>query len=720
MTASHRSSEDVRRRRVLNPRALITIACVLGCLSVGLRKLHDRQLHRTREFLRTSAAQALQAGDDSRALSLLSQYLTLRPADPEARDQMSRLLVDFVGTPSALDRAFRLNEDLLRDKLPQHDLRLRQARLAIRLQRWSAARAHLQILEASRADSSEIWYLAGQVAEAMREPDLAESHYRRSIGSPSPPPEAFEAIVRLTSDRHSDPDAARDLMDRMVAACPDATAFRIRAVWRMQQSDLTAAMEDLWQALEQEPDDSQHNALLVDCFRRAVPVVRQQVREAEVSPEALRVIEHFRRLTASTEPVPVLRIHHSASLWHAGLRDEGITSLEDSIRQHPREYVLHRALVEYLLSDRRSDSAQQVLRQLPPGALLRCDAEYLQGRLRMAEGRWLEAAQALERSVAWSRPDWPDLTRAQTLLATAHRCAGHRAAGLDAYRRILAQDPNSVAGRLGMASARLDDDSVDLAIAEYRQLLDVPGVPAFLASLMIDRCLRQPSAVRDWRPIEQLLRDADPLIEDPVQRALLQADLRLAAGDVTSVLPALEAAAVQFPDRVELRRAVRRLNGEYGAAIRERLEQTVDLAPGNGSAHAAILRLHLAARDTNAADSWLVSVMGGRKCPALSDTERIRVCVAALLQAEQLEQRAQGTESAGWLQAMVLQCGQKLIAQNPGELSWLVREFAVAGKSADARRLIPSAAAGTSAAGGPAAETSADVPTADVLAAAWF
>ena len=370
MASLNRSAEKVGRRRVLNPRALIIIVCVCACLSVGIRKLHDRHVYRTRQFLRSSATEALQTGDDSLALSRLSQYLTLRPADPEARDQMSRLLADFVGTTAALDRAFRLNEDLLRDNLPQHDLRLRQARLAIRLQRWSSAQAHLKILESARSDSSEIWYLAGQVAEALRQLELAESHYRHSITCPSPQPEAYEAIVRLTSDRHSEPQAARDLMDSMVAARPVPAAFRIRAAWLMQQANRTAALQDIWSALEQEPNDLRLNAMLVDCLQKAVPVVRQQVREDPVDPQRSRAIAHFRRLTASAAADPQLRIHLAATLWHAGLRDEAIAALEDSVRQHHREFVLHRALVEYLLSDRRSDRAQAVLQQLPPGALL--------------------------------------------------------------------------------------------------------------------------------------------------------------------------------------------------------------------------------------------------------------------------------------------------------------------------------------------------------------
>lgn len=726
MPASDIHSLKSTRRRVLNPRAALIVGCLVVGTLFGTRRLHSQQLHRTRDFLRGSAMQALAAEDYRTAYSLLNQYLAMRSSDVEATERLSQLLVDHVGTPVALERAFRLNEDLLRDNLPQHVLRLRQARLAVQLQRFSDADAHLQILQSALPDSSEVWYLSGQTEEAMRLLDDAAQSYQRAMDCPDPVPEAFAALVRLTStDQPDDPTQAEAILQRMLTLTPSATAFRIRAQWLMEQRRFQAAEQDVWAALQLEPADIRLNAMLVQCLQNQdvtpdptdnlswpAPTVTEPGTTATAPASTAaepatpdRVIAHFQQLTAAQPRQPLFAVDLAAVLWQAGRRADAIRALEGSIQANPQAFVLHRALIEYLLSDQQVARARQVFELLPADGLSRSETEYLHGRLLMAEEHWTEAAQVLDHCIAFSPAGSPVLLRARMALAMARRHGDDRASALEACRNVLLDNPNSVSGRLGMAAEWLATEQLDLAIAEYRQLLDVPGVPAWLASLLIQRSLKLPPGNANWQQVEQLVRDDQPLIDDPAQRILLQTDLLLAQGHVTAAIARLEYGTRQYPDRVELSRALRRMNGELSSDMRDRLQQLVLRQPDNVEAHAAILRLALFARDTNAAEAWLNAVRRGQQCAALPDAARQQLIVNSLQLTAQLEQAAGRDPHVDWLQTQTVTALQQLVQLSPQDLPQLVQQLVRQGAPQEAATQIQT--------------NSASAP-AEVAAVAWL
>jgi hypothetical protein len=67
--------------------------------------------------------------------------------------------------------------------------------------------------------------------------------------------------------------------------------------------------------------------------------------------------------------------------------------------------------------------------------------------------------------------------------------------------------------------------------------------------------------------VDELTREVNPQIADPVQRALLRADRLFATGQIVTALQTLEHAATVYPDRKEIVSAQRRLNGEFSVGI---------------------------------------------------------------------------------------------------------------------------------------------------------
>ncbi len=687
MSASNILSEkQLPKRRVLNPRAAVALGIIGVVLTVGVRKLHSYQFADTKQFLRTEAMQSLESGDFEQSHLLLNQYLSVQPSDMEAQEKLSILLVDHVGTLAARERAFRLNEDLLRDNIPQHGLRLRQARLALQLHRFSDAESHLKILQSAQTDSSEVWYLMGQVTEAMMRTAEAQKHYQRSIQCRSPFPQAFAALAAISDTIRGDIHAVEKLMNEMVERCPGADSWRIRATWLIEQNRLAEATDDLWRSLEPDADNLFSNVLLVQTLQQ---MDASELRLKPVLSEHLqRAIRHFQQLVRENPRQPLFVIDLAAVQWKAGQRKDAVTSLQSAIEVNPQTLILHRSLAEYLLSDQQVDLARQVIDQIPAEGLARGEREYFSGRLLMAEGKWDEAARLLDRCVVFCDANAEFLPGARMALAVALGRSTDSSTAVDAWRAVLAGNPQSVSGHLGLAAAWLKADQPVMAISEYRKLLDVPGVPAWLASQIIEYSLTRPRAVRDWNLVEQILSDAAPFVRDDVERALLQADLAFAQGEIVKAVNITEQALLDHPDRPELPRAVRRMNEELGPELQKRLQMLTDREPYNSEAHVALVRIYLSNADTAGADTWLRGIADKITYADSSEADRLRLIVRVLKQTQAREFRCHREKFQGWLQDQTAEYLLQLVELVPEQLPELVRQLSGQGRAAEAIRHI--------------------------------
>ncbi len=232
--------------------------------------LADTRIHSSARIVRAKE------GNYSAAAVHMEQYLAMRPGDVEIRAQLSEILVDHVGTEAALQRAFRLNEDLLRDQIPQSDLRLKQAHLAMLLQKYSDAEAHLRILRTSMPDSSEVWLMTGECQLATRPSQgspafIRKIHSMRASGSGS-----VSSSCRLISETQPHSSQIDDLMHELKTRFRTAESWRIHADWKLSRGQLSEAARDLESALNLAPDDLRSFGRLVQCLQQMPPSQESQ------------------------------------------------------------------------------------------------------------------------------------------------------------------------------------------------------------------------------------------------------------------------------------------------------------------------------------------------------------------------------------------------------------------------------------------------------------
>lgn len=682
-------SKSGSRPRVLNPRAAVLLAVVVGVTVVGVRKIHDRQMSRTVQFLRDKAFQSL-AGEEYRNAQLqLSQYLALKSKDPEARERLSWLLSEHIRTPQSFEQAIRLNEDLLRTDLTNHELRLRHTRLLIKQNRMADAKAHLDLLQSAMSDEAEIWYLSAVVADAGRDPVGTLQCLKRSLRCAKKTPETYAFLVRL-ADESTPPELQPEaLMQQMIAQCPNGKAYQIRADYRIEKQLWLDAISDLWKSLEEAPDDMILNAKLVRCIQALESNDASDTAQRRIVADTIkRGCEHFcARITASGQ-IPALRLHLAALQWKNKDRIDAISGLEQAIQVMPRSFTLHETLIEYLVAENQHQKARRLLESIPAGGLAREVYHYSHGRILMAEKRWKEAADSLEQALAFGKKNSTLFDRAQMSYAICRSQTGESRVALDAFRSVVSTRPNSTAARLGIAAAWVQSGQLDLAIAEYQQLKNIPGVTASLTDLMIQRNLQQPESLRNWDEVDELTREVNPQIADPVQRALLRADRHFATGQIVAALQTLEHTATLYPDRREVVSVQRRLNGEFSVGINERLAKLAAEEPSNSEVQAVLIRQKLDSEGTDAAIAMLESIALPQNSAAAEQESALLLAIRISHLIVSLERKGGNSDATSLFEQAAIRYAEQLVALNPIYESNHVKTLMRVGRISDAMNAV--------------------------------
>lgn len=612
-------------RRVLNVKALAFFVTICIVLNVGFSALHKKQVVKTRDYLKKTAATALAEDDENRAFDLYEQYLVLSPNDLEAQEIISNLLQDHGTKAAELQRAFDINERLLLKDRSRDDLRVKQIQLAEKLGRYSEASGHLKVLRGKDSKISAVWHYSGVIAEERGAFSEAIAFYRQAADLPDAEPETFERLSDLLTKEADNPeDAERLLTDFVTQAKGDAKAsakaHAIRAHWYLNQDRPHYAIADMWMSLKDEPDEVRNNATLLKAIRLATAADHQ----FDSQSAYYKLIQHYQRLLQDDPNQSQIRLFLSSALWETDQRQEAITNLQEGIERDSREYELYEVLVDYLVSSKQLDLAQSYFERIPKRVLDRGRREFMRGRLAMCREDWEPAISAFEMAIGLSHSDKDMGSRARICLALCRRESGNTDAAMEAYRDLVKDDPTSEGGRLGIASAYLRGNQLDLAIAEYSQLLHIDGVPPFLANLMIRHNLTLPRTARRWTDLEKLLHEEDSPITDPVQRVLLTVDMIFAKGFPARAMDFLDDAARRWPDQPEFQRAFERLNAVHGEGLQNRIQQALDDDATNLEAHESMLKL-LAARNDGEVRVWLDNLMKGATFPNLQEVDRYRI-----------------------------------------------------------------------------------------------
>jgi tetratricopeptide (TPR) repeat protein len=631
ITPQHNSNE--RRRRVLNLQALMIVAVCLAVVHFGVKRLHGRHVVQTTSYLKTAGLEALDQGENQTAFNLLQQYLLFNGGDSEVRATVSRLLGDQTHDRDALIQAFNINEHLLISDKSNHDLRLRQAQVAIQLDRLSDAQDHLERLQESLPQAAVVWHLSGIVSEKLADIETAASCFEHATTLPDCTEASYQQLVSLlvSADRSGkavkvSTDRAEELLNHMVSRFKSTESLRIRAEWLLSEQRYSEALADLWQAAEESPDDLSVMQLLVRTTQKQF----HHDSSVEARASQLQLIAHLRTRIETRPDITALRRWLSVLLWQAGQQKEAVALLNSSLAAAPDDLRMRTILFDYLIELNQVQSAEQIADHLPQRSLNRGLTEYMHGRLLMVQQHWSEAIDAFDMAAGLAADDEYIVARSYMNQAQCRARTGDINAARETYRTVVQAHPDSDSGRLGVAASYVESNQLALAIAEYRQLLHVEEVPAYLANLLIEWNLTQPLSNRDWTEADRLVSDDDPLVKDEVQRILLQADLLFAKGYPASALKLLDAATASASDRPELRQAVHRVTVKEAALLQQTLTTTITLDPENLEAHVARLRLLAADTDPAAITAWLQQLSAGQEFAKRQSVDRHTTIVKAI------------------------------------------------------------------------------------------
>ncbi|MFM1903327.1 MAG: hypothetical protein RLZZ440_1227, partial [Planctomycetota bacterium] len=559
----------------VNFKFLLIMIVVLVALLGGLILLRRFQVSRNAGTKLELAKQKLEEGKAGEALELFGQYVGLRPKDDEAFAEYAKLLMGRAQSPDAtrndFGRAYAAMETAVRRNPDNDPLRQQLAEFQIGVGRAVDAREHLDVLRERQAKLSpeeaaeqaddikriELLLAASYVGGGDSDEaaaivarlvgyDLDTREFDPAFDGSSAEADAYVMLAGILESKFEDKEAAKQVLDKLIETHSDETrAWLAMTTWYRSQKELDKAAEAVAKALAIDPDDV--NALFAD-FELAL--AQRDVDRAEaIASRALELYPDDERS---------YRGYAAVSLQQGDLAQAEQT-LVDGVGRLPRQRSLLLMLTDVLLQENKLTEAAQALARIreqydansPP-------VQILEARLLVAEQRWNEAKQLLEQ-VRPQAMGSADLVRQVDLyLAQCHAKLNEFDAQLEVNRRVLSDDPNSLAARAGAAQALISAGKVAEALAEFEsiaeslqksQLARLPQIWYPLLQLRINTQSARPEAERDWSKVDELL---DLLQEagavNPTQMALLRAESLIRRGEKKAATDLLEEVAAMTAD----------------------------------------------------------------------------------------------------------------------------------------------------------------------------
>jgi len=566
----------------INLRLLLILVAVVVAGGVGVVLLHRFQVTRNAGALAKLARVKIAEGKNGEALSLLNRYVALRPEDKATFAEYAGLVLDRAeaagATRNDVARAYGVLETAVRRNPDDDALRKRLAEFQMRIGRFGDAREHLQILRA-RAAATDVEPRTESGADADARPaadrkaidlllarcaagsgdfeeaanlaseltgfDLSKKEFdperrARHVGT-----EAFILLAAILQEKFADAATADRVLAELVKAnADDPQAWLALSRWHRQRGNLAAAKQDVAEATQLAPEDIE---TLLAAFEIAL-AEKDFVTAQKLIDQGAKRPERDERLVRAAA---VLALQRQQPELAVKVLEEGIDAL-------PGRPTLLLMLADALLQSNEIRRVEPTIGRLKE--LLGAGSPavgLLEARVLIAEQKWLQARQKLDRVrplVAGSS----DLTRQVDLyLGQCHEQLGEFDEQLEANRRVLSDDPTSLAARVGAASALIAAGKPDDALQEFElvaraipsdRLATIPQVWSPLLQLRVAAQMRRPAADRDWSAIDDLLDSLQQSASvTDAQIALLRSDVLLRKGEVATATALLTAAADANP-----------------------------------------------------------------------------------------------------------------------------------------------------------------------------
>ena len=623
-------------KRTLNVRLLGLLVFVAASLAGAVHVVHGVQVKRSARILLEESGEYEVRDEPEKAADYLGRYLVFVPDDGEALVRYALLLGSDKLATSTLARARAL---AVADKAlicaPGHrDVRRAAVDLAIALGEYDAARSHLKILRDGATKDGELALLLGRCEEESGKFEEAAAAYEEAVKHA---PKQVDGYVRLAgllrrrlgrAARADEVMDAREVKQGLIAA--NGGSFRSyleRAKYRRAYG-LGGAEGDMARAHELAPDEA--DVLLAGAeeagARGDLEAARGDLDRGEVThPRDERMYQARASLEA-----------------RAGRAPEAVKALERGIVAVSESMTLRWSLADLLIQlDRREEAAEAIkhLREAKyPAELL----DYLDARLTMAAGRWVEARAALDgvRTHLSARPGLAELTkRTLLLLAECHRRIGDVDQVYDACLAAVAIDPPddqlAIPARMELASTLAEMGRTDGAIEEYRKIVATPAAPPRarleLAYQLILKNMALPLAQRHWEDANRLLDEverAQPGVAAAVATSRAQIDV--VEGRLEPARALLERARDRYPDRAEIWTALAVLADQQNRP--KEAEAILDAAEGRlgDRVEFRLARArHIEGRDADGAAEALAALGRGAERFAAAERRRLLAGLAA-------------------------------------------------------------------------------------------
>jgi tetratricopeptide (TPR) repeat protein len=559
----------------VNLKVLVILVTTAVVGFVGIYALRRFQVVRNAGNLARLAKIRLDEGKPAEAMELYGRYIGLRPEDHAAYAEYATLLLGRAEAPDAtrndLARAYNALEAAVRRNPENDTLRRRLAEYQLRLGRAVDAREHLLVLR-ERLERGEITpastatnrpdsdrepasdaagtaldakqvdvliarsYLgAGDFAEAasltakMVGFDLAARRFNPDQATTDASTDAYIILAAILDERLNDDAAAAAVVDKLVERRgEDIQAWLARSSWHRDHGDIDAAEADIARAIDLAPENP--NCLFAGY---ELALARKDFdAAASLAGKARDLYPGDERVYRGLAAVALQRGDLKAA--------EQV--LLDGIDVLPNKASLLLMLADTRLQLNQLDDVGQTVERIKElyGQTSPAVA-FLEGRLLIAQGRWNDAKIKLE-SVRPLVIESPELVRQVDLyLGQCHAQLDEFDAQLDVNRRVLSEDPKSLAARAGTAAALAAAGKPDEALEQFEAIAAevpadrLPGVPQVwypLLKLRIQHQASKPAAERDWSSVDSLVEILQEAPEvTAAQLALLRADILMRKGE---------------------------------------------------------------------------------------------------------------------------------------------------------------------------------------------
>ncbi len=440
--ANQRSSRG--RRKLRGVRLLLVLLLLAGVLGGGGYVAYRYQRTKNTEKLLAQARDAAAAEQWGAAATAYRQYLNRREDDQEALAAYADVLYEEIAeSPQAVGAAVRTLQRLVRGEPSNAKARGRLAELLLRLGDFPLAEEHAKVWVTLAPDSSDaVLTLAGALRGQRRHAESAqvlEEALARNPQSAALYPSLL-GLYTVELDRQDDAEA---LLERALAIGEDDASVHLAAfALYSTRRDFAAAEHHLAKALERDPNGP---AVLLT----GASYYTEQGRLEDARPLLVRA-------AAVAPKHSGLMLVRATWATRTGDPDE-MSSAADALlaAASDRELSLVARAAELYLNARRLDKADECLATLNQSTesteVIRLWTQALQGTRALYSGAPFQAVATLE-DVLRRRPSDPTTLR---MLAQAYSQTESWEAAADAYRRLVAIEPQSTGVRLTLARIEL-------------------------------------------------------------------------------------------------------------------------------------------------------------------------------------------------------------------------------------------------------------------------